>query len=67
MKSIPWSIVALSVALLGSVTFLVWDGKLDSEVLVTLVSAITGGGLIHLGHTAGGSSAPPADPPPPAA
>ena len=67
MKSIPWSIVALSVALLGSVTFLVWDGKLDSEVLVTLVSAITGGGLIHLGHAAGGSSAPPADPAPPAA
>lgn len=51
MKSIPWSVVVLILGILGAVTFLVWDGKLDSQVLTALVSAITGGGLLHLGRT----------------
>ncbi len=52
MKGLPWSIVVLACALLASMTFLIYEGKLDSEVFLSLISALTGGGLLHVGGVA---------------
>jgi hypothetical protein len=56
--NITWKLIVLVLSLFVGLVFLVYEGKVDSQVLETLVSALTGaivgGGAVHIGSRGGG-------------
>lgn len=48
IPAIPWSIVVVALAVLASLVFLVYVGKMPPELLSALVAALTGGGIGHV-------------------
>lgn len=59
MIALTWKLIVLVVVLFAGLVFLVFEGKVDGQVLETLVSAvlggILGGGAAHIGSKLGGS------------
>lgn len=49
-------------AIIGSLTFLAWDEKVDGQAYVAIVSGVIGG-ILHAAGTRGGAQAA-VDPPP---
>jgi hypothetical protein len=52
--TLTWKLITLILVIFGGLVFLVYEGKVDSQILEALVSAVIGGGMVHAGSKLGG-------------
>lgn len=47
MRALPWSTAFIAVAVIATLGLLTWQGSVNGDAAVALLSAIVGGALTH--------------------